>query len=186
MNVFHGLDKNGIRVDTPDINFRPVGSRGGFWVPNQLNVGVPYKWGGFDSIADFDAGIENARYGGDIITKRDIPNGVSDEAVGVDCSGFVSRCLDLPRQYSTHELPDLMVPIAIREPLKKADLIVKPRVHCMIFLKFEDAEQGTALVYECGSPHDPDITWPVGRVTLSRVSVSRLISLGYGLYRFNH
>ena len=183
-NVFHGQDNNDVQVDTPDVNFRPADRRGGFWVPGQLNIGVPYKWGGFDSIADFDAGIKNGKFAGDITTKRHLENAVSDQAVGVDCSGFVSQCLNLPRQYSTHELPALMFTLASPECLQKADLIIKPHAHCMIFLEFDPSEPGFALVYESGSPHDQDITWPVGRVTLSRVSIPRLLSSGYALYRF--
>jgi len=150
-----------------------------------LNVGVPYKWGGFDSLPDFDAGIKHGRYGGDITTKREIPDGVSCEAVGVDCSGFVSRCFNLPRQYSTYELPELLFPVPSLGHLQKADLIIKPRVHCMIFLEFDPADPGAASVYESGSPHNPEVVWPVGRVTLSRVSVPRLLSLGYRLFRFD-
>jgi len=184
-NVFHGQERNGLQVDTPDVNFRPADKRGGFWVPGQLNVGVPYKWGGFDSIADFDAGIKNGKFAGDITAKRHIENGVSDQAVGVDCSGFVSQCLNLPRQYSTDELPALMRALANPECLQKADLIIKPHAHCMIFLEFDPSELGFAFVYESGSPHNSDIAWPVGRATLSRVSIPGLLSSGYGLYRFD-
>jgi hypothetical protein len=183
-NVFHGQDRNGVQVDTPDVNFRPADKRGGFWVPGQLNVGVPYKWGGFDSIADFDAGIEDSKFAGDITIKRHLENGVSDQAVGVDCSGFVSQCLNLPRQYSTHELPALMFTLADPEQLQKADLIIKPHAHCMIFREFDPSDRSFVLVYEAGARPDADISWPVGRVTLSRVSVPRLLSSGYGLYRF--
>ena len=32
---------------------------------------------------------------------------VSEEAVGLDCSGFVSRCWKLPKKYGTGMLPNL-------------------------------------------------------------------------------
>ena len=51
-NVFHGLDKNKNRVDTPDSKYR----EGGFKVGEQ-NSGIPYKWGGFSAIEEFDEGI---------------------------------------------------------------------------------------------------------------------------------
>ena len=117
-NVFHGQDKTGLQVDTPDINFRPPGKLGGYWVPGQLNIGVPYKWGGFDSIADCDEGVKNGKYAGDLITKGRDGKGVSNQAVGVDCSGFVSRCFNLPHQYSTLELPDLTVPLSSPKDLR--------------------------------------------------------------------
>lgn len=88
---------------------------------------MPYKWGGFDSIADFDEGIKNGKYAGDLITKDRDGKGVSNQAVGVDCSGFVSHCLNLAHQYSTLELPDL------------TDLIINPGEHCMIFKEFDQS-----------------------------------------------
>ena len=51
-HVFHGKDGNGIQVDTPDKDYRADG-----FVVGKENVGIPYKWGGFSSIEEFDKGI---------------------------------------------------------------------------------------------------------------------------------
>ncbi len=88
-----------MRVDTPDAYYKPADGRNGWWMPGLVNQGVPYKWGGFDDIGSFDEGIANGKAGGDVSSpaKRQADNAaVSNHAVGVDCSGFVSRCLKLP------------------------------------------------------------------------------------------
>ncbi len=77
--------------------------------PGWLSVGqmqrVPYKWGGFNTIDGFLDGISQGKYAGDKAT-----DSVSPEAVGVDCSGFVSRCWTLPSHYSTSMMPDITNP----------------------------------------------------------------------------
>ena len=67
-NAFHGVDPNGIRVDTPDANFQPDGDDRGWWIAGQRNVGFPYKWGGFDTPEEFDRGLRAGRFAGDIYT----------------------------------------------------------------------------------------------------------------------
>ncbi|MBI9070946.1 MAG: T9SS type A sorting domain-containing protein [Melioribacteraceae bacterium] len=67
-----------------------------------MNARVPYKWGGFNTLSQFDKGLLDGKYAGDINT-----DGVSREAVGVDCSGFVSRCWKLSSQYSTSMMPGI-------------------------------------------------------------------------------
>ncbi len=73
--------------------------------PDWLYVGnvqrVPYKWGGFNTIQEYLDGIAAGKYAGDKAT-----DSVSPLAVGVDCSGFVSRCWTLPTHYSTRMMDD--------------------------------------------------------------------------------
>jgi hypothetical protein len=52
---------------------------------------------------------------------------------------------------------------------------MNPGEHCMIFREYDKSDPGLAFVYESGSPHNPEITWPVGRVTLTTVSMARLV-----------
>ena len=47
-NIRHGLDPAGVRIDTPDTDYRPANGRNGWWIPGEVNEGIPYKWGGFD------------------------------------------------------------------------------------------------------------------------------------------
>ena len=51
-NVLHGDDSRGVRVDTPDVSYDESG-----WRAGQVNVGVPYQWGSYSSLEEFDAGV---------------------------------------------------------------------------------------------------------------------------------
>jgi len=66
------------------------------WVQVGTNYKIPYKWGGFNTLAGYDSGLLNDKSAGDAATAD-----VSQYAVGVDCSGFVSRCWNLATHYST-------------------------------------------------------------------------------------
>ena len=66
------------------------------WLVVGRNAHLPYQWGGFCTIAQFDAGLASGMYAGDINTA-----GVSGYAVSVDCSGYVSRCWQLTEHYAT-------------------------------------------------------------------------------------
>ncbi len=94
-NLTYGriTDSYGNHVETPD------------WLSVGQMQRVPYKWGGFNTIDGFLDGISQGKYAGDKAT-----DSVSPEAVGVDCSGFVSRCWTLPSHYSTHMMPDITNP----------------------------------------------------------------------------
>ena len=91
-NITNGVitDAYGNQVRTPD------------WVKVGQNQQVPYKWGGFESLEAFVYGIEIDKYAGDNYTD----DGGTPSAVGVDCSGFVSRCWNLPRHYATSMMDD--------------------------------------------------------------------------------
>jgi len=90
------------------------------WLIEGENARIPYKWGGFNTIAQFDEGLQNGRFAGDINT-----NGVSSYAVGVDCSGFVSRCWQLSYHSSTRNMPDITTQYASWDSLKPGDAIHK-------------------------------------------------------------
>ena len=66
---------------------------------SERNVGIPYGWGVFDDPASFDQAIAAGHAAGDVSTpaKRQADNAaVRAKAAGVECSGFVSRCLKRP------------------------------------------------------------------------------------------
>ncbi len=90
------------------------------WLIVGENARIPYKWGGFNTITQFDNGLQNGRFAGDINT-----NGVSSYAVGVDCSGFVSRCWQLSYHSSTRNMPDITTQYASWDSLKPGDAIHK-------------------------------------------------------------
>ncbi|MBD3224160.1 MAG: T9SS type A sorting domain-containing protein [Caldithrix sp.] len=92
-NLSNGLimDNYGYYVRTP------------YWLYQGTVNRVPYKWGGFQTVNQFLDGIAGGKYAGDNYTSK---SSGSPSAVGVDCSGFVSRCWKLPTHYSTRMMDD--------------------------------------------------------------------------------
>ena len=92
--------------------------------PDRLIVGanarVPYKWGGFNTLDQFNDGLSNGLYAGDINTA-----GVSSSAVGVDCSGYVSRCWQLSYHASTSYMPNITSLYNNWSELKPGDAVHK-------------------------------------------------------------
>jgi len=85
-------DSYGYKVDTPN------------WLYAGRLQRVPYKWGGFQTLQQFIDGVNSGKYAGDTYTSK---SSGTPSAVGVDCSGFVSRCWKLPQHYSTRSMPDI-------------------------------------------------------------------------------
>lgn len=90
------------------------------WLVVGSNARVAYKWGGFNTLAEYDAGLANGKFAADINT-----DGVSSYAVGVDCSGFVSRCWQMGSHYSTSSMPSITTQYANWNDLKPGDAIHK-------------------------------------------------------------
>ncbi len=112
-NLTNGIvyDDQGYPVRTPD------------WVTAGENQHVPYKWGGFENIEMFEYGLQILKYAGDNYTSKCCG---SDAAVGVDCSGFVSRCWNLPKHYSTSMMDDALTkPYMNWSDLQPADAVHK-------------------------------------------------------------
>lgn len=180
-NAFHGKDREGVQVDTPDENFRPAtGTRPGWWRTGAVNLGVPYMWGGFCSLEEFDAGVAAGKYAGDVYTarKRELLDGaVSRQAVGIDCSGFISRCWKLPRSYSTRELADLCEPLADPKQLRAGDILNLHNAHVLLFKEFTDETKTRLRAYETGAP-------PTWKVMLDEMGLPWLLGQGYKPYRY--
>ena len=64
-NIYHGWDGSKW-IDTPDVDTSMGDNLGGWFRIDEDNIGIPYKWGGFSSITEFDEGIGQGRYAGDI------------------------------------------------------------------------------------------------------------------------
>jgi len=91
------------------------------WLIVGTNARVPYKWGGFNTLEQFDAGLANGKYAGDINTDGVSPN----YAFGVDCSGYVSRCWQLSYHSSTRNMPGITTQYDSWDDLKPGDGIHK-------------------------------------------------------------
>jgi len=179
-NVRHGNDADGVRVDTPDENFSTPGASPGWWKVGARNTGVPYQWGGICTLAQFDEGVAAGRAAGDIYTERKralLDGAVSREAVGIDCSGYISRCWKLPRAYSTRELPTLCQRLHSWDELQPGDLLNTHNAHCLLFAGWEDGKRRRLIAYETGSP-------PTWKVLRHGIDVAWLKAEGYQAFRY--
>ena len=179
-NLMHGPDSKGIQVDTPDSTYQKPGAIPGWWRTGAENVGVPYQWGGFSTPAQFDAGQRAGKAAGDVYTsekRRLLDAAVSTDAVGIDCSGFISRCWKLPRSYSTRELAGLCVELKSWSELQPGDILNTFNAHCLLFAGWDDATQKEIIAYETGCPPD----W---KVVSHSIGVQWLRSLGYRPFRY--
>ena len=109
--------------------------------------GIPYKWGGNDSLVTFQNGLNAGKKAGDICRQK-YQNcqgySASSQAVGVDTSGFISQVWGLKRKYSTRQLPSISTPLNSMNDLQPGDIILKPG-HVMLF---SHKDSGLFYVYE--------------------------------------
>lgn len=179
-NILHGRDPAGIQVDTPDVGYRPESGRNGWWIPGEANLGIPYKWGGFDDPDSFDSAIAAGRAAGDVSTpaKRAADNAaVSSKATGVDCSGFVSRCLKLPTVHDSSQLPSVCDPLADPGQLRPGDLLNIPRRHVILVAGWTRPDHSWIYFYETGGIPD----W---KPALKEAPLAALMDLGYQPLRY--
>lgn len=166
----HGPDSQGIQVHTPDSSLNQRGFSNGWWKPGELARGMPYKWGGFDTPESFHTALAQGRFAGDIGSdekQRLGDQAVSTEACGIDCSGLVSRCWNLPRPYSTKQLPSICRKLSSWEKLKPGDILLNHR-HVLLFAGWKVPGK-VILAYEAG----PFPVWRVNAAAMERAKLER-------------
>ncbi len=101
---------------------------------------VPYQWGGFDKVSDYTTNMtNNSKRAGDINCNCY----VKPCASGVDCAGFVSRCWQLTRRYSTKSGSDYYlgdISFSVGEALR-GDVFLKTNYH-VILVDYESDVSG--------------------------------------------
>jgi len=116
------------------------------WVAVGANkVGMPYCWGGFSSLSSFTTGLTSGLSAGDndCTTSGDCCQSC---ALGVDCSGFVSRSWALTTKYSTTTLPSICTTYSSAMQVKQGDIFDLPGSHTrLVDTNYED---GTFLLIE--------------------------------------
>ena len=177
-HIRHGKDSAGIIVHTPDSTLAShTGDSRGWWKPGSTAKGMAYKWGGFDTPETFLQGLSEGKKAGDVANTYKVRNDnavISHESVGIDCSGFVSRCWGLDRHYDTRELPSISDPVPW-ESLRLGDIILKEG-HVLMFA----SRKGPFVVgYEAG----PIPTW---RARSCGILVSFLKKEGYTPWRYRN
>jgi thermitase len=107
----------------------------------QLVEGVAYKWGGYDTIADFASKLSQGYLSGDVSGTTC----VASCATGVDCSGFVSRVWNVGR-YTTRNISQISTALASRNDVKAGDIFNEYSSHVVLFSHFDGA--GNPVFYE--------------------------------------
>jgi cell wall-associated NlpC family hydrolase len=179
-NIRHGKDGAGIRIDTPDVDFRPAGTFPGWWNAGSINKSMPYKWGGFDTPESFLAGLSEGKAAGDISTpekRKLLDAAVSKEAVGIDCSGFVSRCWNLPKPYSTRTIATLCDRVPDLNDLKPGDILNASNMHVFLFARWIKPDRSRMLAYTTG-------TKPIWGVQLGFMRTEQMRELRYTALRY--
>jgi hypothetical protein len=102
-------------------------------------TGLPYDWGGYMDIAEFDAQIADG-YGAGSHSWH----GTLECTAGLDCSGFVSMTLEAGH-YTTSTFPDVSTEIDWDE-LQRGDMIDDAGSHMVLFAHF--AQDGSPVFWE--------------------------------------
>jgi hypothetical protein len=132
------------------------------WKADQRVTGVPYDWGGVDSIEDFEAKLAKGFAAGS--HSRD---GVSDCTAGIDCSGFVAFCWGLrSHKYTTRNIREIAGKPKYNwfTDMKPGDALNKPGSHIVLFAGYN--ADGTINIYEASGS--------AGRVVYHKTTWSRL------------
>lgn len=175
---FHGPDPQGIIVHTPDDSLPAHGFANGWWQPGKPARGMPYQWGGFDTPESFRQALKDGRYAGDIGSaekQRLGDKAVSRQACGIDCSGLISRCWNLPRPYSTKELPALCRRLSSWNDLKPGDILLNHQ-HVLLFKGWKIPGK-EIYAYEAGP-------FPVWRVNAAAMEEAMLEKHGYAPWSY--
>jgi hypothetical protein len=150
-HVRHGRDSSGIEIHTPDRSGGHASPSSDAWTVGAKNTGVAYKWGGWDTPEMFDAGLRKGRAAGDVYSAEKRRKGgaaVSGDCVGVDCSGFVSRCWGLKKRESTSTLGSISKRLPSPSDLRPGDVMNTAGRHVVLFVRWLDTEKKRALFYE--------------------------------------
>jgi MYXO-CTERM domain-containing protein len=89
-------------------------------------IGLPYDWGGYMTLFDFDQGIAAGLGAGSYPD-----DGVLSCTVGLDCSGFVSKCWDISHN-TTSSIPSIAPTIPVGQMLP-GDVFNEAGYHVALF-----------------------------------------------------
>lgn len=109
--------------------------------------GLPYNWGGYMSVEQFNTRIKNDAVAGNICTCRGSGDCVIAAAAGVDCSGFVSQVWGVSRK-TTISLAAIAPELSSYNALKAGDILNKHNSHVRLFASFSASGNGNIRAYE--------------------------------------
>jgi hypothetical protein len=105
------------------------------YAPGSTVTGVPYKWGGYDTVPGFQSAMAEGLAAGDVNWSGGV---ILDCASGVDCSGFVSRAWNVAH-CTTDDLDDAGYPLESWSYLQPGDAVNSPSTqegHVLLFVSF--------------------------------------------------
>ncbi|MBW1808141.1 MAG: hypothetical protein JRJ87_08075 [Deltaproteobacteria bacterium] len=117
------------------------------------HMGLPYDWGGYVSLHQFDLDLQAGQGAGSP------PQGeVAACTTGLDCSGYVSQCWDTDYKYGTWTIEEISTPINVSD-LLPGDALNYPGYH--IELYGGTLANGTPFFYHA-LPPNVHINWYTG------------------------
>lgn len=144
------------------------------WVVVGSKVKMPYKWGGFTNIENFNPRIDAGSYAGDDYTSRE-QNVVSfgdTYCVGVDCSGFVSLVWGRTQREWTGSLPSISTQLESWSQVQPGDIANKSGSHTMLFVSRNPSGSFNII-------HASGYDWRVSYATVSLNDLSGYVPLKY-------
>lgn len=163
-----------------DVNIKKVSCGGKTvapapWVVKGENESIPYCWGGYSTLSQFDTGIKNGKVAGDIT----ISTVALSCTEGVDCSGFVSRVWETKR-YTTSSFPSVTKQHSSFTELKAGDILNKAGSH--VRMAYEINPNGSITTVESAqgaSQGGTDGLWKVFFWTYSYSDLQAMTAEGY-------
>ncbi|MEA1986929.1 MAG: T9SS type A sorting domain-containing protein [Candidatus Marinimicrobia bacterium] len=140
-NKTNGVETlSGASVETPSSN------NGAWWIIGS-NTKVPYQWGGYSTLSDFETGIQDGKKAGDMQTSGVNGNSAVNysDVEGVDCSGYVSRIWTSGRE-TTSSFHNVSSTLGSWNDMKPADAANYASHH--IRLNVERNSNGSFLMAE--------------------------------------
>lgn len=119
--------------------------------PGSTVTGVAYKWGGFDSLAQYTTKLGQGHGAGSYPS-----DGVLSCVTGVDCSGYVSRCWGTSQKYGTATIHQISHVIGMGD-LLRGDAFNDAGYHIVLWDRY--AGDGAPLYYEANMPKVVYNTW---------------------------
>ena len=129
--------------------------------------------GNASTIEEFEIGIREGKFAGNV--PEDKQRYGSWNTVGVDCSGLLTRCWELPKKIATRDIPEYATIIKCIDEIQQGDVFAKIGSHVMFFVEFSDDEKKEVIII--------DATRSTGKVSQRKENVAELFAKGYEIYR---
>jgi hypothetical protein len=139
---------------------------------NKIVQGIPYCWGCHGSLANVRSRLEQGVLAGNVCTR----NEPRRDAVGVDCSAFVSATWGLGQHYTTMAIPTITTVVEDPWSMLPGDAFNKPGRHVILFLRFTPDRKVEVAESSPGACR--------GRVCRNIYPLASLLARGYTPVRF--